>query len=556
MLNEFLLAAYKDNQTKLANRQLVDKLKAFDLDDLVALANGDPTAKLASYCDGPSDGPQSWLDKYKGSPLFEKAVELEKSLLEADAAADAKRTEERESDRTMDDQRDALRMQKRMLDLDLALEQEGGAAAAASPEPAVPATPEAPVEQAPSQTAVEVKQAGYISNLLGNEANRAQMTAAVHTALGSGAQNVQRAVERADKLSGKTLKARLGTAGVLGAAAGLGSAAHKKKEAAVGAFISEARSTRDTVHPEARQGNGQLGDYSVDPSETVTEGLQVSKTAAVSKVVAADAAGRLFAKSASVDLSGVKQLAKDRISGMQTLIEPQVRGASAIANRVLGEKTSATDPQAFYEEVIKRYPHLAGKKKEAATQGTAGFANPDELRLAIAVLNRQAAQAEQHPVRSRIHQGLAGAGVGALGGAAVGSMGAGLVDPSGYSPALAGLGAGVGALGGGIYGATRKPGAGTRRDANNLQQLLQHYEATKQAGIAGSLLQGVKTLGSNAKNLATTAHAAGGMPQVAKSFGNVAKNFAQANPLAATGIAAGAAGLGGMALGRATAPNR
>lgn len=450
MLNEFLLAAYKDTQTKLATRQLVDKLKAFDLDDLVALANGDPTAKLA-YCDGPScDGPQSWLDKYKGSPLFEKAVALEKALLEADAASDAKRTEERESDRVVDDQRDALRMQKRMLDLDLALEQEGGAAAAASPEPAVPAAPAAP--------------------------------------------EVPPVAEQAPPVA--------------------------VKAAAVGTFLPEARSTRDTVHPESRQGAGALGDYSVDPSETVTEGLQVNKTAAV-RVAAADAAGRLFAKTAA-----------------------------------------ASDPNAFYEEVIKKYPQFAGKKKVAAED----FTDSEQLRMALANHLHQAKVEEAYPKLTRLRNAATVGGTRALKGGLLGGLaGAGLAARSGgnFDPVIpltgAALGGLSGLLAGGVTGALMRPGKAERQKAEPLRSVLDEYHATaaptKQAGIAGSLLQGVKTLGTGAKTLATSAHAAGGMPQVAKSFGNVAKNFAQKNPLAATGIAAGAAGLGGMALGRATAPN-
>lgn len=452
MLNEFLLAAYTDTQTKLANRQLVDKLKAFDLDDLVALANGDPTAKLA-YCDGSSD----WLDKYKGSSLFDKAVALEKALLEADAAADAKRTEERESDRTIDGQRDALRMQKRMLDLDLALEQEGGAAA---PAPAVPADPAA--EQTPVQPAVEVK------------------------------------------------------------------------AAAVGTFIPEARSTRDTVHPDARQGNGQLGDYSVDPSETV-----------VSKVAAADAAGRLLAKTA--------------FAGFDTPEEAQAATRQHLDKAAAAPKQ---DPRAFYEDVIKRYPQLAGKKKEAAAEQ---YADSESLRMALANHMHQAKLEESHPVQTRLRN----AGMGALKGGLVGGLAGGALSlASGrFDPEAVLGGAALGGTTGLLTGPFRRPGKAERQKAAPLRSVLDEYHATaaptKEAGIGSSLMQGMKslgtgarTLGAGAKNLATTAHAAGGMPQVAKSFGGVAKNFAQKNPLAATGIAAGAAGLGGMALGRATAPNR
>ena len=608
MLNEFLKVAYRLEQQKTASRQLVDKLKGFDITDLIALADGDPTAKLA-YID--SDGPQSWLDKYKGSPLFSKAVELEKALLEADAASDSKRTEERESDRELETQRDSLRMQKRMLDLDLALEQEGGAAGA---------VPEVPVEQtpAPAQPAVEVKSAS-----------------------------------------------------------------------AVGTLIPEARSTRDTIHPERAQGAG-AGDYNMDPSATVTEGLQVNKTAAV-KVTMADAVGRVLAKEAGA-LQRFGQLATGskanelgRTAKGWTRAAELTKGrpshdlAASAADRVGAMARSERVKSLATQGAVAAGTGAVGAGIHHATSGdektAAGPTSYDEL-LQTELLQRhhdqKATSAETHPIRSRMGQAVAGGlkggvaglyaggllsaalkrapqqaaplvfGGGALGAlagtvrgatmtpgakdrdianmhqgelhpdalrqdaadakevgdyidansgkvratrGAAGAVGGGLLGAGlGSLVGRPGLGALAGGVGGGLLAAAPRPsGAAMHADAAEIEkymktrgmpvekaasqvstkpapkpddlynEILKHFPSKKkEAGIGAGLIQGVKSLGTGAKTLATTAHAAGGVPQVAKSFGNVAKGFAQKNPLAV----AGAAGLGGAALGRATAPSR
>lgn len=526
MLNEFLQAAYNANQVKVANRQLIDRFKQFSIEDLRAFVEGDPLSKLAYCCDGPSVGAETWLDKYKGSPLFEKAVALEKAMLEADAAADAKRSDEREADRSMEDQRDSIRMQKRMLDLDLALEQSG---AAPAPPPSSPVPAQAP-EAAAGAPAVEVK------------------------------------------------------------------------AAAVGALIPEARSTRDVVHAEPRQGAGALGDYAVSPSETVTEGLQVNKTAEV-RVRTADAVGRLLAKTATVPgfadelsrlallhggaagagggylqgrragelgiggaLSGglgatsgsylggllgqglgigaTRLLAHTPVSSeaLQAVM-PVLRAAGAVGGGALG----------FHAGTAGQRQHIADtkKKEEAKKQKQASVDK-------TAISHTRIIQAVKHtPQLGRLNKAFEH-GVEVLGKKAPGAV----IDQADTLAQAA-----AARLGGGDWkrklvgmNALRKAAEVTPNSPQAFyEEVVRKYPKLgkkKEAGIAGSLMQGMKTLGTGAKNLATTAHAAGGMPQVVSSFGNVAKNFAQRNPLAATGIAAGAAGLGGMALGRATAPGR
>ncbi len=140
MLPQYLQIAYRQSKQKEASDALVAKLKLLPLDDLKKLASGEVPEKLSCLSDGPS-GPREWIDKFKGTPLFEQAVGIERALLEFDATQTAQRKQEQ----ALWSQRDALNMQKRMLDLDLALLGEGGAPgpgpAAAAPAPASPIAP-------------------------------------------------------------------------------------------------------------------------------------------------------------------------------------------------------------------------------------------------------------------------------------------------------------------------------------------------------------------------------------------------------------------------------
>ena len=522
MLDAFLKVALKQEQTKTASRQLTDKLKEFPLDELIALANGDLTSKLAYCGDG---GSGDWLDKYKGSALFDKAVQLEKQLLEADAAADVKRDEERATDREVDVRRDALRMQKRMLDLDLALEQEGSggdpeakeeqgaqlieqaqaqeAAAGKGGEPheqaetaAIQQFRQAQAQEAAAESPkAEVKVAGTLSSF-GQKA-KAVLSAGKDKVKSVGSRVAAGADRGVDLVRGETLgelraqvkpsrlpdflgkrkvlagkiseeekkvfRARLGagTAAVAGAT-GLHAALKKrpppeKLASVIETMIPESRSTKGTVHPERAQGAGQAGDYTSSPSDNVSEGLQVNKTAGLQKVALSHSRiiravrhtpqkGRL----SHAFESGVKALGSSKGS----VVDQGDTLAQAAAARLKGGNW-------------KRELNTMQALRKAAS-----------LR---AVLPLKKEPVDKHAL---MHEVL-----------------------------------------------TEFPDL-----------------AKKTAGLGG-LWQG-------AKGLATTAHAAGGLPQVAKSFGNVATGLVKAHPLATAGIAAGAAGLGGAAIGRATAPNR
>ena len=180
MIDHYLTALYENDVRSNENRELVEALKGFSNDELRKLANGE--MKLASYGDGDVD---DWLQKYQGTPLFERAVAIEKQKLELDAAEQAQRQEREEvmkslRDDTISDQRDQLCLEKRVLDLELATQQAGGAGNADALEaqegaglemaqqahetemaqqgkPPVPQTPEQPKPKPKSMT-VSVKQ--------------------------------------------------------------------------------------------------------------------------------------------------------------------------------------------------------------------------------------------------------------------------------------------------------------------------------------------------------------------------------------------------------------
>ena len=127
MFEQWLSVAYRQDQEKTASRRMVNQLKQLPMDELFKAASGDSTSKLA-YVDGPSDERDSWIGKYKGSPLFEKAVALEKAILQIDMEENQRRAEENAEPKASSDayeRRDAIKLQQRMLDLDLAMESAG-----------------------------------------------------------------------------------------------------------------------------------------------------------------------------------------------------------------------------------------------------------------------------------------------------------------------------------------------------------------------------------------------------------------------------------------------
>lgn len=118
MLDEFLEVAYEHEKKASAYQRMVADMGKLPLGELHALAEG--TSKLASLC-GESD---EWLEKYEGTPFHEQALQLEQEQLEHSIAQEQRLLEvqmkEKDESREEEYRRgDAIRLRKRILDLEL-----------------------------------------------------------------------------------------------------------------------------------------------------------------------------------------------------------------------------------------------------------------------------------------------------------------------------------------------------------------------------------------------------------------------------------------------------
>ena len=118
MLDAFLEVAY-DRQTRHDQQvKLAKVLKELPMEDLKKVISGEMKLAFpdAVACDGDTD--KTWLGKYKGTPLFDQALALEKADLEAEVARVQAQAAAPPWD-AMNKTQDNIRMQKKMLDLDL-----------------------------------------------------------------------------------------------------------------------------------------------------------------------------------------------------------------------------------------------------------------------------------------------------------------------------------------------------------------------------------------------------------------------------------------------------
>lgn len=123
MLDKFLVASYQGEQREAAAVKLASMMEGLPPETLLAIVRG--KEKLA--CGG-DDG--TWLDKFRTTPLFQKAFALEKRELEIRveeqknrAARDA--AMEQFPYDSFNSERDELGVQRKMLELELAAHEEG-----------------------------------------------------------------------------------------------------------------------------------------------------------------------------------------------------------------------------------------------------------------------------------------------------------------------------------------------------------------------------------------------------------------------------------------------
>lgn len=146
MIDVFLKTAFQHKTAEELQRMYIQELKKLPNDMLFKLAQGE---KLAF-----GDSAQ-WLDHFKGSPLFEQAIQLEQESLQLDMADMQQRAMNQEQWQA----RDQVAMKKRLLELQLAQLEAGqmlpvpNAPAAAPPTAATAPAPQAAPPAAPPPVA-------------------------------------------------------------------------------------------------------------------------------------------------------------------------------------------------------------------------------------------------------------------------------------------------------------------------------------------------------------------------------------------------------------------
>jgi len=115
MLDAFAaILVQNDNKATLEDELTEQFKKLGSVEEITKVASEIATIKNA-YC-GPED--YKWLKQYEGTPLYEKAMQLEEEQLNVEAARIKSRMEKKEDDFWA--QEDMIRLKKKMLDLDLA----------------------------------------------------------------------------------------------------------------------------------------------------------------------------------------------------------------------------------------------------------------------------------------------------------------------------------------------------------------------------------------------------------------------------------------------------
>lgn len=121
MLDQFLITAFSQNKAEREKRAFIDNLKKLPRAELLKLATGE--VKVADLCPTSATAPQSWLEQFKGTPLFQQALQLEQQELQVEAD----RIRKQMSDPQPWVQQDQIRLQKRLLELQLVGSTEVGA---------------------------------------------------------------------------------------------------------------------------------------------------------------------------------------------------------------------------------------------------------------------------------------------------------------------------------------------------------------------------------------------------------------------------------------------
>jgi uncharacterized protein YcfJ len=142
MLDSFLKVACGRAQKAEEQVQLVETMRKLPEELLLKIASGEEKLSYIGSC-GDLGGGGSWLDKFKGTPLLAQAIELEKQDLQEQMAEQSRYREEDQARSARNAARDQLSVERKLLELQLAEHESGGAA-----EPQAFAGQETPEEEA------------------------------------------------------------------------------------------------------------------------------------------------------------------------------------------------------------------------------------------------------------------------------------------------------------------------------------------------------------------------------------------------------------------------
>lgn len=138
MFETFLKTAHQNDKKAADERVMVEAMKKLPPDVLFKIANGEMKLAYGLECSssGSSGGSLGWVEQFKDTPLFEQALGLEQQSIQLEQMEQqhrAQRDAEREQEPKFWEMQDRLRLQKRLLSLQLASGQLQQASAAMAP---------------------------------------------------------------------------------------------------------------------------------------------------------------------------------------------------------------------------------------------------------------------------------------------------------------------------------------------------------------------------------------------------------------------------------------
>lgn len=578
MLDQFFEVAYTESAVKTASAAVKEKMQGMSTETLQKLASGEKVAWSDVKACGPGDsgGPVSWLDQFKNTPLFDKALQLERADLQLEQE-DIRQRQAQVGQETWV-KRDALRLQRRLLELDLVLEGEAEGPAAGAEQ-----TEEKGVELL-EQAQAEERAAGE-----GEEPHEQKEDAAIQQFQQAQSEEAAAKAQEQSKDPKEPKKTPLASVDVKEAS--LAKLAHAE---ATGRLLAKLAAGDPEGHmvrrallstPISAAIEAKPGHKTESFGKTLGHGV-VEQLKGMGKGIAGGGALGAAAGAIHGGLTGGKERAISQ--GLKGLgmgaaggayagsVAGGLKGAfGAEASRLHGEHSKhnkeaadTTETSKVRAAVAKKFPNL--ESKEASVQELRAFVKAANTALLVPGLMGAAAGAE----KGGKHDASAGFAIGGALGAMLGSdagrfVGRALGSLGGMPPqaraALELAGYGLGGVAGYRHLTGRIDSAFTeqKEELERKAKRLAGRESKKTAGLIGSALTAGKAMlpqvagaAKGIGSLASTAYNAGGVGQVAKSLGSVATGFAKANPLAAAGVAAAGAGAAGLAAGRLSKSNQ